>query len=170
MNIEFTGRGTDVTDALRQYATDKVNKISRFVDNIVDVSVTFSVEKHRHLVEIKIKAGQDLLVAKETTGDMYMSINGALDKIEKQAKKLKTRESKKRKDSPVIQQEAEDSTERRIVPMSVTQFKPMTVDEAIMDLEHGPNPFVIFRDHETAEILTVVFKREDGMIGLVTLE
>ena len=170
MNIEFTGRGTDVTDALKQYATDKLRKISRFVDNIVDVSVTFSVEKHRHMVEIKVKAGQDLMVAKETTDDMYTSINGALDKIEKQAKKLKTRATRQRKDAPAVSRESLESSEPRIVPMSVTQFKPMTVDEAIMELEAGPNPFVIFRDHETAEMLTVVFSREDGMIGLVTLE
>ncbi len=170
MNIEFTGRGTDITDSLKQYATDKLKKISRFVDNIVDVSVTFSVEKHRHMAEIKIKAGQDLMVAKETTDDMYMSINGALDKIEKQAKKLKTRMTRKRKDAPAASVgPVKESQEPRIVPMNVTNFKPMTVDEAIMELEAGPNPFVIFQNHEMAKDLTVVFAREDGLIGIVTL-
>ncbi|NOZ12804.1 MAG: ribosome-associated translation inhibitor RaiA [Acidobacteria bacterium] len=176
MNIEFTGRGTDVTDALKQYTMDKMKKISRFVDNILDVSVTFSVEKHRHTAEIIVKAGGDKIVAKETTNDMYNSIGGALDKIERQAKKLKTRISRKRKDS--LLPEGEERIEEysglengtKIIPLSLTRFKPMTVQEAALEIENGPNPFVIFRNHEEGEALTVLFRQDDNTMGIVSLQ
>ncbi len=176
MNIEFTGRGTEVTDALKQYTNEKMKKISRFVDNILDVSVTFSVEKHRHTVEVIVKAGSDKIVAKETTNDMYTSIGGALDKIERQAKKLKTKISRKRKNSFSIEdrenQPGTDSGEldTKIVPLSLTRFKPMTVQEAALEIENGPNPFVIFRNHEANEALTVLFRQDDNTMGIVSLE
>ncbi len=176
MNIEFTGRGTEVTDALKQFTNDKLKKISRFLDNILDVSVTFSVEKHRHTAEIIVKAGSDKIVAKETTNDMYMSIGGALDKIERQAKKLKTKMSRKRKDSVSLEEREPrkesyfSGSETRIVPLSLTRFKPMTVQEAAMEIENGPNPFVIFRNHESNEALTVLFRQDDNTMGIVSLE
>ena len=175
MNIEFTGRGTEVSDALKQFTNEKMKKISRFVDNILDVSVTFSVEKHRHTVEIIVKAGTDKIVAKETTNDMYMSIGGALDKVERQAKKLKTKLSRKRKDSIPMDKE-EDSgidsfteSDTKIVPLSLTRFKPMTVQEAALEIENGPNPFVIFRNHEAGEALTVLFRQDNNTMGIVSL-
>ena len=175
MNIEFTGRGTEVSDALKQFTTDKMKKISRFVDNILDVSVTFSVEKHRHTVEVIVKAGTDKIVAKETTNDMYMSIGGALDKVERQARKLKTKVSRKRKDS-ISMDETEDhrdssftESDTNIVPLSLTRFKPMTVQEAALEIENGPNPFVIFRNHEEGEALTVLFRQDDNTMGIVSL-
>ena len=176
MNIEFTGRGTEVTDALKQFTTDKMKKISRFLDNILDVSVTFSVEKHRHTVEVIVKAGTDKIVAKETTNDMYASIGSALDKIERQAKKLKTRVSRKRKDGVSVESSMESIDDSfaekgtRIVPLSLTRFKPMTVQEAAIELENGPNPFVIFRNHESGEALTVLFRQDDNTLGIVSLQ
>lgn len=172
MNIEFTGRGTDVTDSLKQFTTDKLKKMSRFIDNIMEVNVTFSVEKHRHTAEIMIKAGQDRLVAKETTNDMYGSISGALDKLEKQAKKLKTRLAKKRKDGPSPTMPAPTGSavqETELVQLSVTHFKPMTVEEAVIELESGVQPYVIFRNHEKSEELTVLIRRDDNSIGIVSL-
>lgn len=173
MNIEFTGRGTDVTDALKQFTTDKLRKMSRFIDNIMEANVTFSVEKHRHTAEIIIKAGQDRLVAKETTtNDMYGSISGALDKLEKQAKKLKTRLAKKRKDapSPIMASSGTPVVpETELVPLSVTHFKPMTVEEAVIELDSGVQPYVIFRNHEKSEELTVLIRRDDNSIGIVSL-
>jgi len=173
MNVEFTGRGTEVTEALKQFATDKLKKMSRFVDNIMDVSITFSVEKHRHTAEIIMRAGHDRLVAKETTNDMYSSIGGALDKLEKQAKKLKTRMVRKRKPESRPAAGAGDSVETegepRLVPISLTQFKPMTMEEALLSLDNGPDPFLIFKDHDNGEALTILFNRPDGTIGVVTL-
>ncbi len=176
MNIEFTGRGTEVTDALKKFTTEKMKKISRFMDNIQDVSVTFSVEKHRHTVEVIVKAGTDKIVAKETTNDMYTSIGSVLDKIERQAKKLKTKISRKRKDGiPIGETEdvRDDSfadSETKIVPLSLTRFKPMTVQEAALEIENGPNPFVIFRNHEENEALTVLFRQDDNTMGIVSLQ
>lgn len=176
MNIEFTGRGTEVTDALKQFTTDKMKKISRFLDNILDVSVTFSVEKHRHTVEVIVKAGTDKIVAKETTNDMYASIGSALDKVERQAKKLKTKLSKKRKDGVSLDNPVDRNDESfeegntRIVPLSLTRFKPMTVQEAALEIENGPNPFVIFRNHEAGEVLTVLFRQDDNTMGIVSLQ
>ena len=100
-----------------------------------------------------------------------MSVSGALDKIEKQAQKLKTRETRKRKEGrPQEEREPEETVQQpMIVPLSLTKFKPMTIQEAVFEIENGPNPFVIFRDHDKGEMLTVLFKRDDRTLGLVSL-
>ncbi len=173
MNIEFTGRGTEVTEALKNFTVEKLEKLSRFTDNIMDISVIFTVEKHRHIAEIIIKAGHEKIIAKETTNDMYMSIGGALDKIEKQAKKLKSKgTSKKRKASK--QQEPEmpetQNGSPKIVPVAAGAFKPMTVDEAVLEIERGNKNFLIFRDSENGEAISILYVKDKESYGLITLE
>lgn len=173
MNIEFTGRGTEVTEALKNFTIEKLNKLSRFTDNILDISVIFTVEKHRHIAEIKIKAGHEKIIAKETTNDMYLSIGGALDKVEKQAKKLKSKgTSKKRKATKQNEIEVNEvsTVNQRVIPVDAGTFRPITVDEALIEIEQDNKNFLIFRDSENGEVISILYVRDEETYGLITLE
>lgn len=175
MKIEFTGRGFEVTDALKNFATEKLNKLSRFIDNIIEAQVTMTVEKHRQTAEIIVKAGHEKLVAKETTNDMYASIGGALDKIEKQAKKIKDRlVSKKRKSSSKESSPAGGKSSELgdivISHRSLGSVKPMTKEEAILEMENEGSDFIVFRDAENKETISVLYKKDDKNFHLITLE
>ncbi len=175
MKIEFTGRGIEITDALKSFTEEKLNKLSRFIDNILDVQVRMIVEKHRHTAEIVIKAGHEKLVAKETTNDMYASIGGALDKIEKQAKRLKDKfVTKKRKsvgkEENFITVNTPQGEEIVISHKKIESVKPLTKDEAIMEMENNKADFIVFRDAENRETVSVLYKKDHKNYHLITLE
>ncbi len=87
MKVIFTGRHVEVSEALRQFAEDRFQKMTPYLDDIIDVHVTLSVEKHRHMAEVSVKTrGADFLASTETD-DMAASLSQALDKLETQAHK-----------------------------------------------------------------------------------
>lgn len=99
MKVEFTGKGVEITPALKSFTYTKLRKIEKFQKDIQQVDVKFSIEKHRQKAEIIIKTKYNILSGTEETEDMYSSIIQALDKIERQAKKSreKIRDNKRRK-------------------------------------------------------------------------
>lgn len=99
MKVEFTGKGVEITPALKSFTYNKLRKIEKFQKDIQQVEIKFSIEKHRQKAEIIIKTKYNILSGTEETDDMYSSIVQALDKIERQAKKSreKIRDNKRRK-------------------------------------------------------------------------
>ena len=87
MKVIFTGRHVEVSDSLRASAQDRLAKMTTYLDDIIDVHVIFSVEKHRHQAEITLKTRRSDFVACAETDDMYLSLSQALDKLEAQAHK-----------------------------------------------------------------------------------
>jgi putative sigma-54 modulation protein len=87
MKVIFTGRHIEVSEALRAFARERLQKMAIYLDDIIDVHVILSVEKHRHLAEITLKSRQDDFVAGAETEDMYQSLAQALDKLETQVHK-----------------------------------------------------------------------------------
>lgn len=88
MKVHFTGRHVELSDALKQHAQGRLEKLASFLDNIIDVHVIFSVEKqHRHIAEITLKTRSSSLVASSESQDMYTSLNQAAEKLEAQAHK-----------------------------------------------------------------------------------
>lgn len=87
MKVIFTGRHVEVSDSLRACAQDRLAKMTTYLDDIIDVHVIFSVEKHRHQAEITLKTRRSEFVACAETDDMYLSLSQALDKLEVQAHK-----------------------------------------------------------------------------------
>ena len=87
MKVIYTGRHVDVSEALRTFAEERFQKMTPYLDDIIDVHITLSVEKHRHTAEVSVKTrGSDFLASTETD-DMYASLSQALDKLETQAHK-----------------------------------------------------------------------------------
>ena len=90
-NIQVTGRHVEVTDAMKSYAQEKLSKVERFGDRIIDVTVTMDIQKLEHRVDIIMKYGHTLIKSHAATTDMYASIDQAIDKLQTQLRKYKRR-------------------------------------------------------------------------------
>jgi len=178
MQITVTGRHFEVTDALRQHISDKLQKIDRFLSRITDVHVVLSVEKHRHSAEINLsQANGNTLRSLEETHDMYESVDKVIEKIEKQARKLNNKRETSRKgrkstkDLPLADDDdVPDAGETpTVVRTQKFAVKPMPVDEAAMQLRMSPEDFLMFLNAESQQI-NVMYKRKDGTYGLIEPE
>jgi putative sigma-54 modulation protein len=111
MKVIFTGRHVEVSDTLRASAQERLDKMATYLDDIIDVHVTFAVEKHRHMAEVTLKTRQSDFVAKAETDDMYASLSQAMDKLEAQAHKAagKVKTGQKGKTVPEGEETAEET-------------------------------------------------------------
>jgi putative sigma-54 modulation protein len=172
MQVMVTFRHVNPSQGLRTYATEKVEKLDKFARRIVDAHVTLSVEKQRHQAEIQL-FGKDLaLTAKEETGDLYAAIDLALDKLERQLKRLADKR-KSRKGGMSTSASAAPAVETprsrgRIRPKRVS-VKPMSVDDAIAQMEQSQVGFLLFRNDAT-DSLNVMYRQKDGSFGLLEPE
>ena len=101
MRIDFTGRQIDIGPDLRQYTEERLRKLARLLGDRAEMHVILTAEKHRRMAEITLKFGDHTLVGVEETGDARTSINGALDKLERQAVRFfERRRARKRRPNP----------------------------------------------------------------------
>jgi putative sigma-54 modulation protein len=175
MTFEYTGRHVEVTPAIRRHVEEQFRKL----DNIFNgteprVHIILAVEKNRQIGEIVVHWREHTLTATDTNADMYMALTRAVDKIEKQAVKLKKRIIDRKQHgrktsvdapSPDGQLEAMPPPVR-IIPARRYSVKPMTAEEAAMELTGRADQFVVFRDADT-DRLGVLYKRQDGNFGLI---
>jgi len=91
MQIHFTGRHVEITDSLKKYAEERLGKMSTYIDDIIDIHTTLSIEKHRHQADILLKSKSGAFMASAETDDMYQSLAQAIDKLETQAHKKQGR-------------------------------------------------------------------------------
>jgi putative sigma-54 modulation protein len=194
MRITVTFRHMEATDALRQHAEKRLRRIAKYVHRAVDAHVILSVVKRRHVAEIVLNADRTTLTAKEETGDLYSAIDLAADKIEQRARKhtekLKSHKlsapSRRARESAPPPAPPEhngpglrvdviraDSFGRRNGPEVIhtkrLPVKPMSVEEAVMQMDLMSNEFLVFRNAATAS-LSVVYRRKDGHYGLIEPE
>lgn len=176
MNIVVRGKQFKVTDALKDYVIKRVGKLEKFSDDFTDVQVTLSVQKDRQRVEVTAPLNSFILRGEEETLDMYSSIDLVVEKLERQMEKYRTKIGKKRvknvKEPEVnIQPEMEEDLleNDHIVKVKKFQAKPMTVDEAVMQMNLIGHSFFVFMNADNEEI-NVVYKRKYGDYGLLEPE
>jgi putative sigma-54 modulation protein len=178
MKIVIKGKHIEVTDAIRNYLEKKLSKIERYLDHILEVIVTFSVEKNRHIVEVTLQANRALIRAEEETDDMYTSIDKVVDKLERQIKKYKEKFYQKpypntdRKDLGYEEVSLGDDQPTKIAKIVKTKkfaIKPMSVEEAAMQMDLLGHNFFVFANDTTNKV-NVVYKRRDGNFGLIEPE
>lgn len=97
MKVDITGRHIDVTEGLRTHAEDKLAKLERFLDGSAEAHVVLFIEKHRHVAEIQVKHKIGTFAGTEETGDLYVSIDGVVDKLEKQIRRFKDKRNDRRR-------------------------------------------------------------------------
>jgi putative sigma-54 modulation protein len=175
MRFEYTGRHVEVTPAIRRHVEDQFRKLEHvFNGTNARVHVIMEVEKNRQTGEVVVHWLDHTLTATDTNADMYMALSRAVEKIEKQALKLKKkiidRKHTARKASVVAPnpdgQIQATPPPVRIIAARRYSVKPMTAEEAALDLSDSNDHFVVFRDAETNRV-GVLYKRQDGNFGLI---
>jgi putative sigma-54 modulation protein len=185
MDFEYTGRHVDVTPALRTHVEEHFGKLDHLFENSTTARahVIIDVVKNRHIAEILLHWREHTLTAKDTNADMYQALTRCIDKIEKQALKLRKKIIERRQTATPLSAVAPDNTappataatpagdgaddsQPRIIAARRYKVKPMTAEEAVMSLADDGDQFVVFRDSDT-ERLCVLYKRKDGNYGLI---
>ncbi len=179
MQINVVFRHMDQSDAIKEYALEKLSKIKKYLDGPLDVNVVLSVEKIRQIAEVTFNINGFIVKGKEEAGDMFAAIDLVSSKISRQVKRYKSR-LRQRRGAPGIDEslltnvavdilsvdhDQEDSTPK-LIKKSNFSVKPMSPDEAIMQLNLMDNNFHVFRDESTDRI-NVVYRRDDGNYGLI---
>ena len=174
MKFQFSEKKVKLPGNVHAYAEKKVMKLARFFEEDAEALIVFSVEKNRNNVELTVHGAGAIFRAKESTSDMFASIDAAIGSIENQIRRNKTRLAKRlRKDAFVrsadetsfAAEPAED--ELSIVRMKSFYFKPMTREEAVMQMNLLEHNFFAFRDEDNGGTFAVVYKRNDGGYGLI---
>jgi putative sigma-54 modulation protein len=170
MHTSVTFKNIDPSDNLRAYAEDKLDRFDRFLDSPAEANVVLSVEKFRHIAEINIIGKKLNIVGKEATSDMYSAIDMVLDKIGKQLKKNKEKIRDRRGGAKIGDFAAEtisfEEAGRKQVMIKNIEYKPMDVDEAIMQMDLVTDNFLVFSNAKTDQI-NVLYRRKDGNLGLI---
>ena len=173
MHTSVTFKNLDSSENLRAYVADKLNRFDKYLYNPAEASVVLSVEKFRHIAEISISGDRLNIIGKEETEDMYSAIDMVLDKLEKQIKKNKQkirerRPAPKRKGRTDAESPAafpDDEFERQIKVTHI-EYKPMDIDEAIMQMELINDNFLVFTNARNDQV-NVIYRRKDGHYGLI---
>lgn len=178
MNISIRSRNLEVTDALKEYVEKKVLRLEKYFFQDLTAQVSMAVERDRHIIEITLPVDGLLLRGEESTEDMYASVDQVLDKIERQIHKYKTRINRKlRRDGnhkrglvPEAFHAAEsEDQEDRVVRVKHFPVKPMSVEEAILQMNLLGHDFFVF-NNAVGEEISVIYRRRDGNYGLIEPE
>jgi len=174
MKVDYTGRQIEVTPAIQEFTEEHLRKIRKILGGMIEVHVILTVEKYRHIAEINLKSRTFKINGIEVTHDMYASITAVLEKIERQALKHKGKKiDKKRKSATTAVQAAAAGAEAvgnsdgpQVIRSSSFAAKPMTVEEAVHEVNTSNSEFIVFRNAES-ERVSVVYRRRDGNFGLI---
>lgn len=196
-NIAITGRHVEVTEPMKDYAREKLSKIERYTNQIIEAIITMDIQRFAHRVDIILKLGRTTFKSHAITSDMYASIDQAVDKIETQFLKYKNwMQEHHTKDLTAVDMnvnvlrslrdgeiydvnlEIDDENDRSLVdrysPHSIIKQEKMslstlTYQEAIKKLEFSPEPFLIFRNEEDQK-LKVIYRHEEGDFAVIEPE
>jgi putative sigma-54 modulation protein len=175
MQISVTFRNTGSEDWFKDYIMDRLKKLQRYIDKPLEAHVVLSVEKFRNVAEVNLTAKGVSLNGKEEAKDMQLAVDTVIDKIERQMKKHKGKLRDHKSNvarsgaapSANPEEEADEEPARlRIVETRRMILRPMSLDEAIMEMEDSKNRFVIYRD-SGSENVHVIYRREDGAYALI---
>ena len=174
MKFQYSEKKVKLPGNVQAYAEKKVMKLSRYFDEDAEALVVFSVEKNRNKVELTVHGAGTWFRASESTSDMFASIDAAVGTIEGQIRKNKTRLARRlRQDafSRTVEETSfvvdEPEEELNIIRTKQFYFKPMTREEAILQMNLLEHNFFAFRDEDNGGTFAVVYRRNDGGYGLI---
>lgn len=175
MKITVNGKNIQVTDALKNAVEKKISKLDKYFNPDVEAHATLSVQKNRHTIEVTIPFNGVILRGEESSDDMYASIDLVEEKLERQIRKQKTRlQRRAHGDSLRFQyipdmKEDNDKGDINIVRTKKFAMKPMSAEEAVLQMEMLGHNFFVYSSADTGEV-NVVYKRKDGNYGLIESE
>jgi len=172
VNINIRGDRIDVTDSIKNYVKEKLVRLEKYFDepNTIDAHVLIRVRNGNEIIEVTIPTGKFTLRAEEKNEDLYAAIDLVVDVLERQIRKNKTKLNKKRSEEPfgfaAIESDDEESSEVIVKRKDITS-KPMSEEEAILQMNLIDHEFFVFKNSENGEV-EVVYKRKDGNYGLIS--
>ena len=175
VNIKITGKDITATEAIQDYVAKKMDRIEKYFEGDIDVSVTIKAEKSEQIAEMGVKVKQDTYRAVTSHKDMYASIDKDIDILEGQIRKVKTRKEKSNKEESIktlsTDYEKNSLIENEIIKTIYYDIKPMTPEDAKLKLQEKPQDrFITFINQETNKV-NVLFKMKDNKnYGLVEPE
>ena len=174
MKFQFREKKVKLPGNVHAYAEKKVMKLARYFEEDAEAVIVFSVEKNRNKAELTVHGAGTWFRASESTSDMFASIDAAVATIEGQIRKNKTRLARRLKQDAFVRAVQEETS---FVPdaeedLSITKikqfyFKPMTREEAILQMNLLEHSFFAFRDEDNNGSFAVVYRRNDGGYGLI---
>ena len=177
MEIIIHGDKLKITKAMNDYIEEKLAKLNKYLENgdRVRANVIVKVKNHEQRVEITIPMKSFILRSEETKDDFYAAVDKAVDKLERQIRKNKTRMMSKQVkvnyeiNFSEIELDDEDEKENKILKRKKVEVKPMNEEEAIIQMELLGHQFYMYMDSETSKP-AVVYKRNDGNYGIIESE
>ena len=175
MKFQYSEKKVRLPGNVHAYAEKKVMKLARYFEEDAEALVVFSVEKNRNKVELTVHGAGTWFRASESTSDMFAAIDAAVGTIEGQIRKNKTRLARRLKQDAfvrAIQEETSFAPEMEEDDFSITRmksfyFKPMTREEAVLQMNLLGHNFFAFRDEDNGGVFAVVYRRNDGGYGLI---
>ena len=173
MEIIIRGDTLKITDSMRAYIEEKLGKLEKYLKNSEEIraNVIVKVKNHEQRVEITIPLKTYIIRAEETKNDFYAAVDKALDTLERQIRKNKTRLNRNVKDN--IKEfnfdfdiKEEEEPKEKIVKRKDIEMKPMDEEEAILEMELLGHSFFVYKDMDTNKTC-VLYKRKDGDYGLI---
>lgn len=171
MKMNIHGSKVVVTPAIKSYIEEKVGRLTKYfeADDLV-ANISCKVNGINQTVEVTIPAKKMILRAEVTSKDLYDAIDTVSDKLERQIRKNKTRMRKKPNKEMIadfnLDFETDIDVEKNIVKRKIVSMKPMSEEEAILQMELIDHDFFVFRNVETDEV-SVLYKRKDGNYGVI---
>ena len=178
MRITINSKGIEVSDYLHTMIDKKVTKLGRYFPELTEANVFLTIEKSRHIAEITIVVSGTVHRGEVVSGDMYASVDGAIKKIERQIMKHRTKLEKRyqgggaslRTIEPIFEDSGEIiEDEDKVVKRKTFPTKPMSIEEAILQMDLVGHSFFVFVEESTDEV-NVLYKRYDGDLGLLQPE
>ena len=175
MKFNIHGKKIDVTESIKNYIEEKIGRLDKYFENPDDITATalIKLRGNEQVVEITINANKFILRGEESHKDLYASIDRVSDKIERQIRKNKTRMNKRvNKDLTsdfILNFEEQEENDSVIVKRKVVEDKPMSEEEAILQMELLGHEFFVFRNVDTDSV-NVLYKRKAGDYGILEIK
>ncbi len=173
MQVTVTFKHMESTEPLKDYASDKSARLAKYLASPIEVHWFLSVEKIRHIAEATVAANGVRIKAKEESSDMYAAIDTAMDKLEKQVRKHKEKikDHHKTETAPTatieeIEAVSDTGGSSRVVETSNYFVKPMSVEEARLQMDIAEDDFLVFTNSNSNDV-NVLYRRDDGNYGLI---
>ncbi len=174
MKFTYTDKKVNLPASVHAYAEKKVGKLERYFKQDTEANLVFSVHKGQNQVELTIRSGGTIIRVSESTSDMFATIDAAVASVERQIRKNKARlEKRLRQDAFKVAEEptsfAPEEAEDELTIVRTKRFplKPMTAEEAVLQMNLLDHAFFAFRDVDQGSAFSVVYKRADGGYGLI---
>lgn len=173
MKIQIRGSKIKITDAIKEYAENKIGKLDKYLENPNEVmaNVLVSVKGKDQTVEVTIPVKKFILRAEDTHTDLYAAIDLVSEKLERQIRKNKTRMKKKVNKEFIdftmdFKVEDEEQEKGKIVKRKEIETKPMSEEEAILQMNLLGHSFFVFENMDTGNV-NILYRRKDEDYGLI---